>query len=751
MQNKFNKDQKEALSSRTQFNFVLAGPGTGKTTTLVGRLRHLLSNGVSPKEIICVTFNKKAADEILERVKRSIEVDSKLLQIGTFHSLANRIIRKDLANITPIEPEYEIWARDFERLAKVKELVKLAIKEGYYGGKITLKDIETPDVLRFIDDARDTLTDPENSMIVAEESGNPFAEGHAWVYEQFEKFLKENNRVDFPRMIQLAVAALETQGPEARQFAQGFKHILIDEYQDINLSQKIMIDFMIHEKTNLWVVGDDDQAIYGWRGSDASFLLNFEKNYPGTQKFFLSTNYRSGDMIIRASSRLASNLSQRFPKNFIGSRGVTGTVRFKFAENEIGENNYLLSIILKLLKQDNDLKDIAVLARTNDLPNPLASKLVGLGIPVILKGGVGAFSGYEVQLMLSALAISSQIKPEKLWRLKVGTDLYGFSRKIEDENWDKKVKSITTFITNRLSDKKTDEELLAIVSEMDEAKGILLKASDAETFFSTLKKTLQEPKDGNGIFLGTIHSAKGLEWKNVLLMGFEEKLLPHYKSFTPKQIEEERRLTYVAITRTKDQLVLSASKKRKVNPNDLSRFFGELGLSKKETINKERSYTFAEVEKSVSETREWTPPTDPLEERFLGRQFSRRDYEPDQEIATGEGENVSGWSDQTAGTGLLTEAKYTVRKDGPNKVEREGILRDVFSGNVVVPDWISDSVKSQWSAPNSADRLQKIRNTLNIALGNQKGRRNPSNQAIEKWESDIEFLDQVLSQEIIKS
>ena len=148
-----------------------------------------------------------------------------------------------------------------------------------------------------------------------------FAEGHAWVYEKFEEFLKENNRVDFPRMIQLAVAALETQGAEARQFIQSFTHILIDEYQDINLSQKIMIDFLIHQETNLWVVGDDDQAIYGWRGSDASFLLNFEKNYPGTQKFFLSTNYRSGDMIIRASSRLASNLT-KISKKFSGDRGI---------------------------------------------------------------------------------------------------------------------------------------------------------------------------------------------------------------------------------------------------------------------------------------------------------------------------------------------------------------------------------------------------------------------------------------------
>ena len=563
MSGKFNEDQKNAISSKTQYNFVLAGPGTGKTTTLVGRLRDLLSNGVSAKEIICVTFNKKAADEILGRVKRSIEIDSKLIQIGTFHSLANRIISKDLSSITPIEDDYEIWASDFERIKIVKEYVKQALKVGYYGKKTTLKNIDIPEVLRFIDDARDTLTDPENAMIIAEESGNPFAEGHAWVYDQFNQFLKKNKKVDFPRMIELAVSALKSTSSEVEQFTSKFNHILIDEYQDINLSQKVLIDLLLHSKTNLWVVGDDDQAIYGWRGSNVSFLLNFESNYPGSQKFYLKTNYRSGDLIINASSRLASHLSQRFPKQFKGSRGVKGEIRFRHSLNDEQENTYLIKMVRKLLDEKNEYKDIAILSRINDLANPVASKMISLGIPLILKGGVKAFSNYQVQLMLSSLAISSSIKQEKLWRHKVESDLFSFSKKLENEIWEKKVKSIATFIINRLPDNKTDYELLDIVNEIEEAKSILLKTSDANTFFSNLKKTIQEPKDGNGVFLGTIHSAKGLEWKNVFIMGFEDNMLPYYRSYSPKDVEEERRLTYVAMTRAKDKLILSAAKYRR--------------------------------------------------------------------------------------------------------------------------------------------------------------------------------------------
>ena len=739
MQSKFNEDQKNALSSKKQFNFVLAGPGTGKTTTLVGRLRHLLSNGVSPKEIICVTFNKKAADEILQRVKRSIEIDSKLLQIGTFHSLANRIISKDLSNITPIEEDYEIWASDFERMKKIKEFVKQAVKVGYYGKKIILKNIDITEVLRFVDDARDTLTDPENAMIIAEESGNPFAEGHAWVYDQFNRFLKENKKVDFPRMIELAVSTLKSTSSDVERFTNKFNHILIDEYQDINLSQKVLVDLLLHSKTNLWVVGDDDQAIYGWRGSNVSFLLNFERNYPGSQKFFLKTNYRSGDLIIKASSRLASHLSQRFPKQFTGSRGVKGEIRFRHSLNDEQENAYLIKMVMKLLKEKNEFKDIAILSRINDLANPVASNLVSLGVPVILKGGVGVFSNYQVQLMLSSLAISSSIKQEKLWRHKVGSELFSFSKKLENDNWDKKVKSISTFIINRLPENRSDDELLDIVEEIEEAKSILLKTSDANTFFSNLKKTIQEPKDGNGIFLGTIHSAKGLEWKNVFIMGFEDDMLPYYRSYTPKEVEEERRLTYVAMTRAKDKLILSAVKYRMDNPSTVSRFFDELGLTKKEKI-----FNPTEISKEIPNKTEWSPPKDPLSERFLGR----KEFLPDQEIAKGDGETSSGWSDLTVGTGLLTEAGYTVRKEGPIRAEREDILRNVLTGNVSLPDWITDSVKSQWSDPNSSERLQKIRNTLNIALGNQKGRKNPSTQAIEKWTSDIKFIDTVLFEEI---
>ena len=186
------------------------------------------------------------------------------------------------------------------------------------------------------------------------------------------------------------------------------------------------------------------------------------------------------------------------------------------------------------------------------------------------------------------------------------------------------------------------------------------------------------------------------------------------------------------------RLILSSANFRDNDPTEVSRFFPELGLSKQKDL-------VQAGEEESSSASAWTPPKDPPVSRFLHSKFSNTD----QSIATGEGSSGSGWSDQIdGGTGLLAVAGYTVRKDGPIENERRDILRKVLTGEIDLPEWISENVKSQWSDPHSPERLQKIRNTLNVALGNQKGRRNPSKQAIDKWEADIHFLDEVLSPEL---
>ena len=716
----------------------MAGPGTGKTTALVARTRHLITHDVEPSQILCLTFSKKAAEEIKSRVERSVKNETNAPLISTFHSLAYRIITKELPEEINIKNNFTFWTKDYERLAKVKELIGEASKKKLYG-KLDTDKIDPLQVLSHVDKSRDICADPEDALILDEEQGNELGEGNAYVYNKFIDFLEKENLVDYPRMVELAILALQTKSPKVEKFIDGFKHILIDEYQDINLSQKHMTDALITQETNLWVVGDDDQAIYGWRGSDVAFILNFKNNYSGTEIHKLSVNYRSGDMIIRASSRLANNLKSRFKKSFTGDRKTKGSLKFWHAPTEIHENKFLFQQITKRL-ETNEPKNIAVLARTHQLLSNLASILASMGIPVLLKGGVNLFSTYEARLLLSALAITSNVKKEKFWNLKLNPDLYGFSKHLHEEGkpWPQTIKALSSFILNRLPNKLTDDELLEIHSQLESCTEILLKATNAEVFFSNLVNTTKKSNDENAVFLGTIHSAKGLEWKSVFLMGFEEPLLPHWRSYSPRDLEEERRLAYVAFTRAKDEIIFTASKKRYDEPINLSRFYDEFVSSKK--VKK-----IGQISTTSSPRAEWTPPKDPLEARFLGGSFFR----PDQTLATGEKQGTSGWSDQkNAGTGLLAVAGYTVCKSGPDENQRRGILREVLTGEIDLPEWISDSVKSQWSAPHSGERLQKIRNTLNVALGNQKGRSNPSRQAIQKWEDDILFLDDILSQEI---
>ena len=314
---RLNQGQIDAMSSEARNTLVLAGPGTGKTTTLVERVRHLLSNNVEPQNILCMTFNKKAAEEIKSRVKKSVKISTSEMQIGTFHAFAYRLITKDLATEIPIEGDFEIWVKDNERLKKIREFMREAFKLGFYR-RMHKNRIDPIEVLSFIDYSRDSCTDPEDALILEEEKGNELGEGHTFIYQKYIDYLEENKFVDYPRMVQLALAALRKKTPAVSALISRFHHILIDEYQDINLSQKQMIDGLLTKQSNMWVVGDDDQAIYGWRGSDISFLLNFEREYAFTERFTLSTNYRSGDLIIRSSSRLAGNLRSRFRKNFSG-------------------------------------------------------------------------------------------------------------------------------------------------------------------------------------------------------------------------------------------------------------------------------------------------------------------------------------------------------------------------------------------------------------------------------------------------
>ena len=748
-----NTEQKIAAEYMDGPTLVLAGPGTGKTTTLVARYKYLLVNNVPAQKILSCTFSKKAADELKFRLGEATDIQTKSLPIGTFHSLSLKILRS-IGKPIGVGEDFVIWAKDWEREKVVDGYLKELIKAGIYK-EVDKDDINARSALSFIDDSRESLLDPEDASVKASEKGNVAGIAHAELYSYYDNYLNTENKIDFPRMVQLACKALKKNAEDGGKFGKKFAHVLVDEYQDINLAQKTLIDLIVAEGTQLWAVGDDFQAIYGWRGSDIRYILEFSKQYSGAKVITLPQNYRSGTLIIDAANRISANIKEKFDKDLKATRGVEGEIIYDHLANEDNEAEAIADEIEERIRKGIPKSEIAVLARTNKLPINTVNLLIRRGIPLNLKGGVAAFTEYEARLLLTAIASSSEQKLENIWALRMSPALYGFSKKLIGEKWERRVKALTTYIQKRPPQGISDEEIKEQEENLERYRDYILKFKDASSLFGILKSVLDNNENTDRVFVGTIHSAKGLEWDTVIVMGWEDGMLPQRQSISHRAFEEERRIAYVGITRAKNFLMLTYVKERNGQENVISPFINEIFNAKWALPNEDVSTIPADDQN-----------TETPKEKFMGQYSSRSmsdnertewrrhlkeiretvEREAITKIADGQGDG-SGWSDQSAGTGLLAEAGYTVKKGGPISDERQSILTDVLQGQVDLPDWISESVQDQWGEPNTEERLSKIRNTINVALGMQKGRLDPSVQAIEKWEDDLTFLaEQLLPQ-----
>ena len=709
-----NQDQKKAASVSHNRVLVLAGPGTGKTTTLISRYEHLISEGVKPEEIICCTFSRKAADEIKDRIKEKNNSELKNNPIGTFHSLANKSLR-ELADTISIKVPKDYLTFDKERRSIVEKLKKDnpdIIKKLKYSEQISSK------ILAYIDEVRERLVDPEDAHIEATELDSNLLISYSQIYKLYENYLSENELIDYPRMIHYAYKVFSHDANNNQNYISRFKHILIDEYQDINFSQKAMIDEILKGGADLWAVGDDDQAIYGWRGSNVKFILDFEINYPGTQKIILKTNYRSENEIVETSNNLAKHFLQRHEKNIISFGDGKGVVKFFENKNENDESQRI-SKLVKSQKNNHNYKDIAILARTNNLSQDLIEQLLDEDIPFILKNGIDFFNDPSAYDLLTASAISGSIKLESKWNKKIQPKLYGFAKKlIEEDVWKKKVRSLTTFIINNLPSSLSDEDLEEKVYAIEHCFKYLTKNTSAKDAFDKLRKIFSTDTKKDAVHIGTIHGAKGLEWETVIIMGFENDKLPHSLTEGEQAFEEERRVAYVGITRPKTNLFITWSKERNKKEKGPSPYIAEMksdNISNMIRIEKERRQSHII---QISEN-----------------------------IADGSGQGL-GWHIQDTGNGLLLEVGYTAKKNGPNSFQRQQILADVFHGRIEMPEVIKESIAKTWSEPDTAERLRKMRNTINTALGSQKGKSNGSSQAISKWEEDIHFIDNILKKEL---
>lgn len=793
---------------------VLAGPGTGKTTTLVGRYEFLLSQKNNPKQVICCTFSKKAADELKLRIASVTKVPIAGLPISTFHALALRILRSIGGDIG-VPSDFEIWTKDFERLNIVRQLQKPVEQAGFY------KDVEEEDknekaALAFIDFVREELLDPEDTSIRAAEQNNKAHVAHSEVYAAYDEYLTKEKKIDFPRMAQLACKALLKNVEAGGNFAKNYKHILVDEFQDINLAQKTLVDAFFKAGAQLWAVGDDCQAIYGWRGSNLRYMLDFKKEYPGSKVHLLKQNYRSGRHILKLAQNLSEHFFEAYKKELSPTREENGKVYVDQVWDEEEEADAIVDEITLRLDDGVPLSEIAVISRTNNRPVKVASELIRRGLPIKIRGALAPFEEFEVKQLVAAAAISSGVFLKLRWP-RIPPALYGFAKNIESDPWQKKVRALATYIIKRPPDGLDGDDIVNRRLNIERYRDILLENPDAKQFFSVLQASLMDDGDKEKIFIGTVHSVKGLEWDSVFFMGFEDGHLPQKQSLAPQVYDEERRIAYVGITRAKNFLfltVLASQKEKEIERSPfLEEMFGPATTSskkeKKEASPKQKPEDAHEnpiFERIKNLQRKAADPacaksesdaatamaeklmakhnvgirngklfslpasaSDPTVHARRSRdEFHKKDVGKEENdawrkerwkayqdkvvenniknatLADGLGGDGSGWTDGSGGSGFLQEAGYTTRKDGPSETKRQEILKDVLHGNIDLPDWLSETVHFQWGAPNTLERLRKIRNTLNVALGTQMGRALPSGQAIEKWNADIEFLDKLL-------
>ena len=716
----FQQQQAAIVSSKNAL--ILAGPGTGKTTTLVARYQHLIEQGATPQSILCCTFARKASDELKQRIQKQVGVNTKSLPIGTFLALANRAV-KSLAHIIDVDVP-ETFLNDFER----KAIIRLFADENPKIGKgLKFEEMIPSAVLASIDGFRERLMTPEEASIESGESGDHVQMAHAELYALYDQHLTDNAQIDYARMIQFAVKAFKADADKDKTYVSQYAHILVDEFQDINYAQKCMLDQLLRGGASLWVVGDDDQAIYGWRGSSVKYILDFDQYFADPEIVTLNQNYRAAPELVAASNSLASHFIERRHKDLESVSTNTGEIHIYGNEDALHEGVKIANILKQQNKRGIPFSEMAVLARTNALPSALVGTLLLQGVPVALRTGVEAFQNPHAKQLVTAVGIATSQKLARAWNRKIGPKLFGFAKKLEsEEGWERKVKALATSVINNLPKAMSDEDLSATAADIERCREFFCKFSDAASAFLRLNASAEQTEDS--VHVGTIHGSKGLEWESVIVMGCEDDMLPHAYAEDFWQIEEERRLFYVAITRAKKFLGLSYAEERDNASRHPSPYLSELQSKAQINSGKMSDENFSELLKTI---------------RRYGEEL--KDIKPkpadiSTNIADGWGE-APGWQIRNTGNGFLLEVGYTARQDGPSTSRRQAILADVFHGRIHMPDTIRDSVAEKWGKPNSVDRLRKIRNTINVALGTQKGQSQPSNQAIEKWEADLAYID----------
>ena len=624
-----NDKQYEAVVNTKGPCLVIAGAGSGKTKVLTHKIAYIMQEeNAKPWDILAITFTNKAANEMKERIANLVGDNVKDMWVGTFHSICVRILRRFIDRIG-FDTSFIIFDTSDQKTLIKNCLKDLAIDDKLFNERSVQSEISN---------AKNDMLEP--FQYTAKAMGDYRKEKIATVYELYQKRLKENNAIDFDDIINYTIKILMENPDVLEYYSNKFKYVLVDEYQDTNKAQFTLITLLASKNGNITVVGDNDQGIYSFRGADISNILNFEKDFPGTKIIKLEQNYRCTGNILKAANAVIKNNEVKYAKKLWTENEIGKLPKVYLADNEYDEGSYIVEQIEHLKREEYyKYSDFAILYRMNTQSRAIEDIFRRENIPYKIIGGLKFYERKEIKDIIAYLRLIQNTsdnlslkriinEPKRgigktsldsieelannegisMYKIIKDAQQYGLNRiylKSRDfinviEELRQKQKDLTiselikltlkkTGYMQALKDEKTIEaenrienldEFLTVAIEFEEqfAENTLADFLEGITLSSDLDN-MEETEDS--VTLMTLHSAKGLEFPVVFLVGMEEGIFPGYKSIgEPKELEEERRLCYVGITRAKENLFLTCSKKRTIfgstSCNAVSRFLKEI-------------------------------------------------------------------------------------------------------------------------------------------------------------------------------
>ena len=615
--NSLNDKQKEAVLYNDGPLLIIAGAGAGKTKTLTTKIAYLIEEeNVHPYNILAITFTNKAAKEMKDRIHLLIGDESKKIQVSTFHSFGLKLLRENYDQLG-YDANFVIMDSD-DSLTVVKKILKdMNLDPKIYNPRAIRNKISSCKNEMMSPEAYEKFAISDYEKIVHE------------VYKKYEIKLQRNNSVDFDDLLLLPIELFKKNPDTLNKYQDLYKYLLIDEYQDTNEAQYILTKLLCAKNRKITCVGDDSQSIYSFRGANYKNILNFEKDYPDAKTILLEENYRSTSTILDAANQVIKNNIQRKDKNLWTNRGVGEKIKYYRAFNERDEAQYVIRKVKELVNRGTEYQDISVLYRTNAQSRVLEEEMLKENLPYRVIGSFYFYSRKEIKDLIAYLRLIHNSKdnvsllrvintPKRGIGLKTienlteRADLEGISmydaitsgKELEFKNTIEKLKAISEDLTlTELIDKVLDasglraeleaeksleaevrlenlEEFKSITKSFEEREG-LISLEDFLLEISLISDVEEYKDDPNRISLMTVHSVKGLEFNHVFVVGMEEGIFPHMNSLMENsELEEERRLCYVAITRAKDDLHLVNARRRtlfgKEQINPVSRFIGEI-------------------------------------------------------------------------------------------------------------------------------------------------------------------------------